>query len=191
MLVPTSFNIPSNQTNSETIEARLLYSASAELLDTVVCFFALHKTNESPILIKKHVTDFLIRVHAALVASQYAFAGQRNSLAWLFLHISYTSESSLHVWFLGACRNWPSGCTPKQMSDLVIASLYLIIFPISLWYDSWLDKGSSVVCAWNLVWSSYTFEMSLTLTLIGTLLALRLITLLLKLAQVHNFSDAW
>lgn len=68
----TSFKIPINQMSYETVLAKLLYSASAELLETVVCFLAFHETNELPTLIIYPVTDFLVRGHIAQSTSQYA-----------------------------------------------------------------------------------------------------------------------
>ena len=58
-LNPTYFSIPSNQINLATVDARLLYSDSAEVLDIVVCFFHFQDTIESPFFTKKSVTDFL------------------------------------------------------------------------------------------------------------------------------------
>ncbi|XP_070012411.1 uncharacterized protein [Nicotiana sylvestris] len=57
--MPISFMRPCNQMSSATVVAMLLYAASAELLDNVVCFFDFQATNESSILIKYLVTDFL------------------------------------------------------------------------------------------------------------------------------------
>ncbi|XP_070012911.1 cytochrome P450 71D7-like [Nicotiana tabacum] len=47
-----SFNNPSSHVNSATVDARLMYSASAELLEIVVYFFNFHEIRDSPSLIK-------------------------------------------------------------------------------------------------------------------------------------------
>ena len=59
------------QTSSYTVEAMLLYSYSAELLDTVVCFFDFQEINESPNLTKKPDTDLFVFGHDAQSESQY------------------------------------------------------------------------------------------------------------------------
>ncbi|PHU15563.1 hypothetical protein BC332_16768 [Capsicum chinense] len=56
----SSFINPKIQTNSITVVAMLLYSDSAELLDTVFCFFDFHDTSESPSFTKYPETDFLV-----------------------------------------------------------------------------------------------------------------------------------
>ncbi|OIT33097.1 beta-glucosidase 16 [Nicotiana attenuata] len=60
-----------SHTTSDTALAILLYSASAELLDTVFCFFDFHEIKELPYFTKKPDTDFLILGHEAQSASQY------------------------------------------------------------------------------------------------------------------------
>jgi len=71
-LAPNSLNKPYNHTNSATVVAMLLYSASAELLDTVCCFFDFQEIRESPYFIPKPVTNFLDNKQDAQSASQYA-----------------------------------------------------------------------------------------------------------------------
>ena len=48
---PNSSNRPMSQTTSATFEARLLYSAAAQLLEIVDCFFDFQDISESPIFI--------------------------------------------------------------------------------------------------------------------------------------------
>ena len=43
--IPNSLNIPINQITSATIDAKLLYSAAVELLDTVGCFLDFQEIN--------------------------------------------------------------------------------------------------------------------------------------------------
>jgi len=57
---------------SVTVVAMLLYSASAELLETVVCLLDFQDTTEVPTLMKYPVTDFLVRGQDAQSASQKA-----------------------------------------------------------------------------------------------------------------------
>ena len=47
-----------------------LYSASAELLETVTYFFDFHEIRDSPYLIKYPVIDFLLLIHEPQSASQ-------------------------------------------------------------------------------------------------------------------------
>lgn len=70
-LVPISFSRPSNQVNSTIVVAKLLYSASAEFLETTVCFFDFQDTNELPSLIMNPMTDLLVNGHDAQSTSQY------------------------------------------------------------------------------------------------------------------------
>ncbi|PHT58139.1 hypothetical protein CQW23_00502 [Capsicum baccatum] len=65
-----SFKLANNP-SSATVEARLLYSDSAELLDTAACFFDFHEMSESPRLIVYPVIDFLENAQAAQSASQW------------------------------------------------------------------------------------------------------------------------
>ncbi|PHT29763.1 hypothetical protein CQW23_30611 [Capsicum baccatum] len=69
---PSSLYSPVIYTISETAEAILLYSDSAELLEMVVCFLDFQDMRESPCLTRKPVTDFLVFGHAAQSASKYA-----------------------------------------------------------------------------------------------------------------------
>lgn len=52
--------------------AKLLYSASAKLLETTVCFFDLQDTKDSPYFIRNSVTYLLVLEHAAQAVSQNA-----------------------------------------------------------------------------------------------------------------------
>ncbi|PHU14574.1 hypothetical protein BC332_15779 [Capsicum chinense] len=61
-----------SKTSSIVVAAKLMYSASAELLDTVDCFLDFHEIKEFPIFTAYPVTDFLVRGHAAQSTSQYA-----------------------------------------------------------------------------------------------------------------------
>jgi len=70
--ISKSFNSPNIQMISVTVVAMLLYSASAELLETIDCFLDFHDTTEIPNLIKYSVTDFLVRGQDAQSASQKA-----------------------------------------------------------------------------------------------------------------------
>ena len=45
---------------SKTAKAKLLYSASAELLETVCSFFNFQETKDSPNLMTYHVIDLLV-----------------------------------------------------------------------------------------------------------------------------------
>lgn len=51
-------NEPSNQVSSEIVDAKLLYSASAKVLEMIICFLDFQETDESPSLIKNPVKDF-------------------------------------------------------------------------------------------------------------------------------------
>ncbi|PHT30984.1 hypothetical protein CQW23_27321 [Capsicum baccatum] len=57
---PISFIKPRIQTNSAVTAARLLNSASAELLEKVVYFFDFQETSDSPTATKYPVTDLLV-----------------------------------------------------------------------------------------------------------------------------------
>ncbi|PNX59426.1 hypothetical protein L195_g059683, partial [Trifolium pratense] len=46
--------------NSEVTAANALYSASADDLDTVTCFFDLQDTKDSPMKMQNPVVDFLV-----------------------------------------------------------------------------------------------------------------------------------
>lgn len=68
----SSCNRPCTQTNSATVVAILMYSASAELLETVLCFFDFQEIKEFPNLMQYPVTDFLESIQDAQSASQKA-----------------------------------------------------------------------------------------------------------------------
>ena len=65
---PNSLNRLMSQTTSATVEARLLYSASAELLETVNYFFDFH--SESHIFTAYPLTDFIVVRHEPQSTSQ-------------------------------------------------------------------------------------------------------------------------
>lgn len=67
---PMSLSNPNIQTNSATVVAILLCSDSAELLEMVLYFFDFHDISKSPYIMKKPVTDFLVKGHDAQSASQ-------------------------------------------------------------------------------------------------------------------------
>ena len=56
-----------------------LYSASAEDLETVDCFFDFHETNESPMNIQYPVIDLLVSGHVALNLLRRKFLFQVHS----------------------------------------------------------------------------------------------------------------
>lgn len=58
------------QTISTIKQARLLYSVSVKLLETIACFLYFHEIWESPNFNRYHVTDHLVLGHDALYASQ-------------------------------------------------------------------------------------------------------------------------
>ena len=61
---------PSIHVTSATVDARLLYFASAELLDMVLCFLDFQDINEFPSLTTKPLTDFLVMGKVGQSASQ-------------------------------------------------------------------------------------------------------------------------
>lgn len=67
---PRSCINPYSQTRSAIVVTMLLYSAPADLLDTVLYFFDFHETKDSLNLISKLVTDFLDNKHDAQSESQ-------------------------------------------------------------------------------------------------------------------------
>ena len=67
---PNSLNRLMSQTTSATVEARLLNSASAELLETVDYFFDFQEISESPIFTAYPLTDFLVVRHEPQSPSQ-------------------------------------------------------------------------------------------------------------------------
>lgn len=68
---PSSPRRPVSQTTSATVEAILLYSASAELLKIVCYFLDFQDIKESPSLSKYLVIDLLVTIHDTQSASQY------------------------------------------------------------------------------------------------------------------------
>lgn len=61
----SSSNSPFSQVNSSIVAATLLYSASAELLDTICCFFDFQVIRDSPNLTAYPVTELLVFGKAA------------------------------------------------------------------------------------------------------------------------------
>lgn len=141
-------NNPITQTNSDTVEAMLLYSDSAELFDTMFCFFNFQEMSESSCFTMNHMTDFSgvwtwCPVCITICSNFVAFpTNHQNSHSWLpFMHLTILSAAS--QWdLLGCYINWLSVCTSKAISSLI--SVKYSSLPISLWYCSLSPNSSSV-----------------------------------------------
>ncbi|PHT49876.1 hypothetical protein CQW23_09623 [Capsicum baccatum] len=73
-------NNPCNHVNSAIAAARLLYSTSAELRETVCCFFDFQEIKDSPNFTAKPVTDFLVFGYAAQSESHQHLP---NVISWV------------------------------------------------------------------------------------------------------------
>ena len=94
----------------------LLYSASAELLETVCCFFDFQETSDSPNLTTYPVIDLLVLGQAAQSESHQhdnSFAGLDYShMPWPTVPLRYliTLIAASQCDLLGACINWLKTC---------------------------------------------------------------------------------
>lgn len=70
-IAPKSSSSHLNHKTSYIVFVITLYSTSAEDLDTIVCFFALHETSEPLKLMNYHVHDLLVVGLLNQLTSQY------------------------------------------------------------------------------------------------------------------------
>jgi hypothetical protein len=105
--------------------AKALYSASVLDLDTVCCFFALHEIKFGPKKIAKPPVDFLSSGQPAQSASEKALSNCEDellnvrptcSVPFVYLSMRFTTDQWVVV---GACRNWQTLLTGKDISGLV------------------------------------------------------------------------
>lgn len=97
----SSLNKLDTQTTSAVNVARLLYSASAELLETVPYFFDFHAINDYPYFNKYPVTDLL-------VLGQAANRHHKNQLTVVFLSIHKHPK----IWCCLDVPYYPQSCIP-------------------------------------------------------------------------------
>ena len=85
-----SFNRYNSHVTSHVVVAMDLYSALAEDLETMDCFFDLNDINESPRNTQYPVRDFLVSGQPAQSASQYAFSCKSESQEKKY-HLTWSS----------------------------------------------------------------------------------------------------
>ena len=94
--------------------AMALYSASADDLETVDCFFYFHETRESPMNIQYLVTDLLVYGHEAQSKSvkpftcNFELAEKKMPLPGSFFKYYRTLSVALRCGFLSLAINWLS-----------------------------------------------------------------------------------
>ena len=85
-----------NHFNSLETEARALYYASVEDLDTVTCFLDFHEISESPKNTQNSAVDFLVFTQLPQYTSQYAVnlsaLVQENNKPWPRVAFKYLSK---------------------------------------------------------------------------------------------------
>lgn len=111
-MTPISESKPVSQTISQEVVAMARYSASAEDLETVLCFLVRQDTNEWPSLIQKPGSDFLVIGQDAQSESQKAdkvrglWAESRMPLPGDPLRYLTTRMVATKWEHLGECIHW-------------------------------------------------------------------------------------
>lgn len=114
---PKSLSNCLNQIISLVTDPIALYSASVELLETVVCFFDFQEIKESPRKTQNHVTDLRVSIHPAQSESLKALSckdyfDERNN-PWPGFPFKNRNKcwAACQCGTFGAEMNWLNRCT--------------------------------------------------------------------------------